>query len=284
MITVTTLLTVYNRRESTLNCLRSLKAQLGSGETFLLRAIVVDDSSTDDSAAAVRAEFSTDFVEVIDGPGDLYWARGMSLAQAAATPHSPDVVLWLNDDVALDQDAVSRAVAAVEASSFRSIIVGATRDATGQDITYTGARLRTARPGSLVPVEPGDQLVEIDTFNGNFVAIPREVYRSLGGVDDQFEHAYGDIDYGLRARDAGIASFLLPHSIGICERNPVDGTWRDPALPRRARIRSLLSRKGYPAKSHWRFNRAHGGVMAPVYFSATYARALGQIVLGRRSA
>ncbi|MCR2808904.1 MULTISPECIES: glycosyltransferase family 2 protein [unclassified Microbacterium] len=274
------MLTVFNRREGTLLCLRSLALQNGMGDLFDLRVVLFDDGSSDGTAAAVRAEFA-DFVHVIEGSGDQFWARGMALAHVTATQDAPDAVLWLNDDVELDRDSVSRAVAAMTETSDGAIIVGATTARGGGAITYSGARLRTSRPGSLAPVLPTDGLVRIDAFNGNFVCIPRAVYEALGPVESRYEHAYGDIDYGLRARARGIPCYLLPGTIGSCERNGAEGTWRDRTVSRAARFSMLLGRKGYPPRSHWLFNRRHGGVMAPIYFVATYARAVGAILLRR---
>ena len=284
MLSITALLTIYNRRESTISCLHSLANQQGAGHQFALRVIVLDDGSTDGSSNAIRREFASDFVEVIKGPGDLFWARGMALAHSAAIATGPDAIIWVNDDVKLDADAVARAVAAMGATDHQAIVVGATKQASGDSITYTGARLRSSRPGSLAPVFPTDELLPVDAFNGNFVAIPRNVYHALGPVDARYEHAYGDIDYGLRARAEGISSYLLPGTVGICERNGPEGTWRDARLRRHERVASLVGRKGYPPRSHWLFNRNHGGAMAPLYFSATYARALSSILLGKEVA
>lgn len=97
--------------------------------------------------------------------------------------------------------------------------MAAMRDPESGNITYSGFRRAGWHPLSFAMVEPCDHPQPIDTFNGNLVCVPIPVARTLGGIDGEFAHAWADIDYGLRAREAGIPVVLAPGSYGACQRN-----------------------------------------------------------------
>lgn len=277
-LNIAVIMTVFNRKATTLACLSKLEAQRDVSDQFTISVTIVDDASTDGTADAVSATGYPFPVKILHSPGDLFWARGMAVAHRVASADQPDLILWLNDDVELDIDAIERMVNLALNENMKSIVVGATRSPNGADITYTGARRRSIRPGSLVSVSPQSEHIEIDAFNGNCVLVPKHCYSALGSVDQRFEHAYGDIDYGLRARSAGFRVLLLADTVGTCAGNTIVGTWRDPEVSRLLRFRGLFGRKGHPLRSHWLFNSRHGGVFGFAFFAATYVQASARIL------
>jgi hypothetical protein len=104
----------------------------------------------------------------------------------------------------------------------------------------------------------------------------------VGTVDVALRHGYADHDYGMRAAAAGHRSLLAAISVGTCPRNSTAGSWRDPGLPRGARLRDLLGRKGMPVGPHVRFTRRHGGRWWPAYVVGGYVKAIYTVLLARR--
>jgi GT2 family glycosyltransferase len=154
----------------------------------------------------------------------------------------------------------------------RFILVGATRDGNGH-VTYGGYELEFSTLAlRFREVWPSKQLTKIDAFNGNFVVVPRIVTAEIGLNDPAFFHNMGDIDYGLRARKVGIASWLLPGTVGECESN-VAKTKRgfgSPDLTMREQWQVVNTHRGLPFQSWGRLTFRHSGMWAPFHFLMPY--------------
>lgn len=286
MTTLTAILTSYNRRDSTLECLARLETAARIAG-IAPKAVLVDDASTDGTADAVAGHFP--WVRIERGDGALFWNRGMHRAQAVAMQEAVDFLLWINDDTLLVDDALVRLLATHDALMARdgrpAIIVGATVDRVSGAPTYGGAvavnRLRrfTYRRLGLV-----NEPTECEVMNGNVVLLPMAVARVVGNLDPVFEHAMGDTDYALRARKAGFRVAVAPGFVGHCANNPTAGSFLDASLPFRTRWAKMLSRKGLPLRSWMHFTRRHGGWAWPLYFVWPYARLLASALRTRPAA
>lgn len=268
--------TTYNRKKVSLISFSALFKQFGNSQDFTLHATVVDDASSDGTLEALEDAFKGD-IKCISGSGDLYWSRGMSVAENQVLLENTDFILWFNDDVLLDEKSLLNLLK-ISIANPGAIIIGAMRDSHGHT-SYSGLARRGKRPGNLSLVQPSASLQEIDTFHGNLVLVPSQTAKQLGGIDPTYQHAYGDIDYGLRAKSLGIPILLAPNTYGICEPNELDIAWRDPMHSRSKRLKMLFGIKGYPFHSHVHFNRRHGGYLWPLFVVASYAKNLGLILL-----
>jgi len=277
VIEVIATLTVHNRVDLTLRALDAYFRQVVAPDVRL-DAILVDDGSTDGTAERVRAQFP--LVEIIEGDGSLFWSKGMAAAQEVAIQRDPDLLVWLNDDVVLFPDALDRGLRELESRTRKAIVVGATQAPGGQVISG-GLRRKRRRPTSQVRVYPSPVAQLLDTFNGNFVLVPRHAFKLLGTVDGHFAHSYGDIDYGLRARKLGVEAWLLPGTVGECRPNPLDASWRYSSHRRSKRLNLLISTKGWPVRDHIYFFRRHAPIGWPFLVAASYSKALFLIAIGR---
>ncbi|MBB2991280.1 GT2 family glycosyltransferase [Mycolicibacterium iranicum] len=276
------LVTVHNRVETTVRGLTKL-AELADelSDEFAFDVFMVDDGSTDGTSARVR-EIPLN-ISIIPGSGSLYWNRGMALAfaTAQASNKSFDAYMLYNDDVLLDENFID--FVREYKSMRRSILVGAFREPGTNEISYSGfVQLSRLRPTSFSKPEIEGTRVPVDTFNGNLVMIPADVFEELGGLDPKYTHAYGDIDLGLRARAIGARSFVYGRPVGVCERGPsLDSRIR--AARGRARWNLLF---GYPhgPGSHIRFTRKHGvPLLVPIYAAGEFTKRVKKL-LWRRGA
>ena len=130
---VAVLLAAYHRRDLTLACLRSLRAQQLPAVTLDL--FVLDDAASDGTSEQIAEQFPE--VTLLHGNGQLYWNGGMRSAFAAAMAGDYDYYLWMNDDTELDDGAL-----AVLLDTERRLA----RAAKGR--SSSRARPSTRRPGS----------------------------------------------------------------------------------------------------------------------------------------
>jgi GT2 family glycosyltransferase len=271
---VVALLTCFNRKSQTLQCLQALEAA-GREARVHLEAILVDDASTDGTPAAVKAAFP--WVDVVRGSGSLFWNRGMHEAFARGLQRDADYYLWLNDDTDLVSGALKTLIAQGRYLTGKDgqpvIVVGATADRATQQVTYGGRRARSRlKRFTYELVWDSHEPVPCDVIEGNCVLIPRAVARKVGNLDPVFEHAMGDTDYALRARRVGVRAYVVPGIMGYCSVNPLRGTYFDRSLPLRQRWQLIRGRKGLPVRSWLRFTRRHGGFLWPVYFLWPYVK------------
>ena len=270
------LMTCFNRRAMTLAGLASLRQQTGL-EDCALMVYLVDDGSKDGTADAVAEQFPA--VHLLRGDGSLFWNGGMRRAFAEAMAVGYDGYLWFNDDTVLAPDAIHRLLAtarAWERERGPAIVVGSVQDAGTGAHTYGGFTMqRHGLSMSLHPVLPDTQKpMACDSMNGNFVLIPSEIVAVLGNLEERFRHQIGDVDYGLRARAAGLDVVLAPGYFGYCSHNTSRGTWRDRSIPFRQRWKNLMSPKGAPVREWLLYTRRHYGWRWPLYFASPYAKTI----------
>lgn len=218
-MSICVIMACYNRLEHTILCLESL-FEAAATARVRITVVLFDDGSTDGTARAVTQRFP--MVKIIEGSGDYYWARSMAAAEqlVIADPSSEySHLVWLNDDVQLDVDALARAKREL-AKHPNSILAGAVRDPMTNVVTYAGFRRRGMHPLSFEMVQPTKDFRPIETFNGNFILVPWTIAKSLGGIDGKFSHALADIEYGIRAYKHDVRALLMPGTYGTCSRNP----------------------------------------------------------------
>lgn len=275
---IAVIMTCHNRKSLTLASLESLRGQAGFAEQNLF---LVDDGSTDGTGEAVRATLPG--ANVIEGDGSLYWNGGMRLAWQRGLESGVDFdfYLWLNDDVQLEPGTLEMLVADAEGVTVRGgavIVSAATREPGSHVITYGAHRRPDPRkPLRLMLVEPEGNPVQVDTISGNIVLVSAAVERRIGNLSPAFEHIYGDLDYGFRARSAGIPVVLASRFGGSCASNDTVGTSLDRTKRRWARVRMRwLEDKRVHARDWQRLVSIHGGgsMMAVLHRAVPYLRIL----------
>ncbi len=270
-VKIIAILTSHDRRSETLTCLRSFFSQ--SAKDFVeLEAVLVDDGSSDGTVEAVRDLKQP--VAIVMSADDLFWARAMALAEERALRVDPDYLLWLNDDVVLDPDALERLRSLAIESGNASVVVGALRDPEIGEVTYSGLDRHRLHPLRFDRVEPAEDPLTVDTFNGNVVLVPRAVSAKVGRIDGEFAHGIADFDYGARVVKAGLVNLLAPGTVGTCSRDSAFAPWLDRSLPLRERASLLFGRKGVPPRSRARYLRRHGGPFWPIFWLMPYVNFL----------
>ncbi len=260
------LLTVFNRKLKTIKCLENIHNQ-NSFSQYEINIFLTDDGSTDGTSDLIRSKYPN--VIIIKG-NNLYWNRGMwSSWNAAIKKKLYDFYLWLNDDTFTYPFMLDQLINTSNLYSDKAIIVGPTIDNKGLGMHTYGGR----KDKKLVPLN--GKIQECDSFNGNIVLIPSYVYSLVGMNDPIFHHSLGDLDYGLRAKKAGIKIIQLGQAVGECDRHDRIMKWCDPEIKLGDRIKFLFQPTGYPPKEVFYFNKRHYGLLkAIIMLFTTFARCI----------
>lgn len=268
---IAALLTCHNRRDLTLRCLsRLVAAARQAGASVVVDTFLVDDGCTDGTGDAVRAQFP--LVNVIAGTGKLFWCGGMRLAWQHAAEHDYDGYLWLNDDVALDEDALVRLLDTAKERRREDgavIVVGTTRVEDGDSsslASYGGMGDEGVLPPAASPRR-------IELFNGNIVLVSRRGFEVVGNLSAAYTHGLGDIDYGVRAKRAGVPVWLAAGTLGSCAANKTV-RWRQANLPLWKRLRELHRPTGCPPWQLARLVWRNGGWWFPWSVAKLYWEAV----------
>jgi GT2 family glycosyltransferase len=266
---VVAILTCHDRRERTLRALRSWFDQ--EDGAVRLAAVLVDDGSTDETAAAVAREFPA--VDVVPADGSLFWAAGMALAESHARRRDPNALFWLNDDVVLAPDCLSRLAAVSRAYQPDAVVAGAVADPDTGRPSYGAFEPSRWHPLRGHLVGPAGRPVPVGPVHGNVLYVPRAAYLRVR-IDGGFRHAYADFDYGLRLRRIGHPVVLSPTTVGWCSRGSSSRGTPPRSTPLRRRLAVLNSPHGLPFRSHVRYLRRHGGPFWPLYAVHPYVKEL----------
>ena len=266
MKSIAVLLTVHNRKDKTLNCLKLLLEQQPIKDHHI-EVYLTDDKCTDGTPEAVKEIFPN--VNIVKGSGELFWNRGMHLAWQEAAKKNYDFYLWLNDDTYLYNYALKSIIETSNRLGNESIIVGPTCATNRTDITYGG------RIDGKKLIKPSGKPIKVITFNGNVVLVPRKVYYKLGNLDYKYRHSRGDTDYGYRATKAGIPIYQNGTYVGVCERHKDHAKWCNPKVPLKERWQTLFKPTGYNPYEQFYYERKHFGIIkASFHFILIFARCL----------
>ena len=262
---ITVVLTCFNRKEKTLECVRGL---IKGNPEIIFDFVVVDDGSSDGTKDALEASEYAEFLRVITTNGNCYYSGGMRIGMEEILKREwkPEYVLMVNDDVRFYDLVIQK----LEKQSFEkngAVIVGTTCDEQGNQ-SYGAVLYTDTKSVKYRAVKKGEQ-TECDTFNANCVLIPYQFFEKAGAIDKYYIHTLGDFDYGLSLKNAGAKIFASEEFVGVCNKNSIKGTWLDTALPLKKRLSLKEMPKGAPAKQWFYFLKKNFGIGKAIVFTIT---------------
>lgn len=269
-IRVAAVLTCFNRKDKTLRCLNSLA--FNSSEIYNrieLSIYLCDDGSTDGTSREVSRRFPE--VKIVQGTGNLFWARGMALALKEAKKTNHDFYLMINDDVLFDEkmfDTMFNSYYQID-DEF-SAVTGATKDYLTDEYTYGGILLNENAIDGETKVYPNSPCLECDLANWNCFLVSNRLFAKVGDIDDYYEHSYADFDYSNRIKRAGGHIYIANKYIGFCNRNSTKGTWLDSSLSFITRLRLTQKNTGVPIKSEIHYFKKYYGWKWPFRVAFPY--------------
>jgi GT2 family glycosyltransferase len=255
---IAVLITCFNRKQKTLNCLSSFYASTFP-ENFVFDLYLVDDGSTDGTSEAIRNEFPE--VIIIAGSGNLYWAGGMRRAFEVAHERKPyNSYLLLNDDVTLHIDFFSRILQTqnhcLDIYKKGGIYSGSTIDLKSGLTSYGGSFLfKGVNNIDYKLLQPNNYPQPCHLTNANILFVEREVIEKIGFLGEQFIHGIADFDFSLRAYKAGFPVYITSGFCGYCTDDH-GNNWSD-SKSLKQRIEYLKSPLGLSCKEYLFYIKRH---------------------------
>ncbi len=203
------LIPVHNRQATTLQCLQVLER---NGDLERYQVVVIDDGSTDGTAATIYNHYPA--VTILPGTGDLWWTGAIALGMHHAARQAADYIIWLNDDCHPAPGCLPSLVQFLQ--EHPGVIAAPTCT-----LAATGAVVQTGCRGRQRLVAAPGQVVQVDNLSGYCVGMAIAVYHHLGTPNPQrFPHYSGDDVYTLQASRAGFPVYLLGDAHAILQDLP----------------------------------------------------------------
>jgi len=268
-----TITTVYNRKKTTLKCLKSLIYSCNLSGVDAVH-FIVDDNSSDGTSEAIRRYFP--FVNILHGNGALYWAGGMRHCFSRIKGIcSYDFLIAYNDDCIFKPNSIKDLLSGFEPSFGRvGIVVGSLLNPNNRRISYGGRVLRWKScwlpPSFNLAIPSVDNYIEVDSLNMNLCCIKFSLVNHIGFLDKHYSHSIADYDFGLRAKKAGYRILLAPSTLGYCSNNSLLGTSREKGLSVCARTKRIFSIKEYPLFPMIHYYKSHAGMLWPIWLVLFY--------------
>jgi GT2 family glycosyltransferase len=215
----------YNTRDQLRDCLQSVEANCGvSCKTY-----VVDNCSTDASAAMVRAEFPRVQLIASNHNGGYSYANNLGLRAILTLDPAPPFVLLLNPDTVLPADGLAQMIAFMRAHPDAGIA--------GPKLVMADGSLDLACRRSFPSPElaiyhslglderfpthkrfarynmtylDDNQMIEVDSVVGAFMLIRVEALVQVGLLDESYFMYGEDLDFALRIKRKGWKVYYNP--------------------------------------------------------------------------
>ncbi|MCK9900288.1 glycosyltransferase family 2 protein [Frankia sp. Cpl3] len=220
-VEVSILVVSYNTADLTVRCLESAVATSIGVSTEI---IVVDNASTDGSAAVIRDRFPG--VDLVEQDVNLGFGRAVNLAAFRA---KGEYLLLLNPDAVVLDNAVAEILDFARRRPNGGVYGGRTLrpDGTVDPSSCWGApslwsfacfglglstlfrRSRLFDPESLGRW-PRDTVREVGVVTGCLLLVRRDLFERLGGFDPRFFMYGEDTDLSMRVRSAGYRPVVTP--------------------------------------------------------------------------
>jgi N-acetylglucosaminyl-diphospho-decaprenol L-rhamnosyltransferase len=214
----------YKTPGLTLDCLASLEAEIR--DLADSQAIVVDNSSGDDSVATLEKEIKSrrwgDWVAIVQSTTNVGFSGGNNLGVATARNQIAfDAYLLANSDTIVRRGALKVLSNALWSRPTIGLVgprlewpSGEIQASCFRAISPARELAAAAKTGVLSRLVGGDLPIAIDSMNGTeaevvewisfaCVLIRAEAFAAIGPMDERFFMYFEDVDYGRRANRAG---------------------------------------------------------------------------------
>lgn len=212
---VTIVVLNWNNAADTLECLKSLAALDDPGCDVL----VVDNGSTDDSSARIRAGFPG--IPLLETGANLGYAGGNNAGIHRALAAGAEAVCILNNDVTVESGFLDLLLAALQSGPDVGIVTPLVAEqsdagrvwALGSAVNRRTAEVSRVHAGEAMAQWRGREPFEVEIASGAAMLVKAEVFERVGLLDESFFLYYEESDWCLTVRQAGYRILAVPASV-----------------------------------------------------------------------
>jgi GT2 family glycosyltransferase/serine acetyltransferase len=259
----------YRTADLTIKCLRSVRREL---ESFPgLKVVVTDNDSGDGSAERITRFIAAGDMrrwarcEPLPKNGGYAYGNNAAIRRALERPDPPELVLLLNPDTELLPGSITALIdfmrlhpecgiagsrlvdeqGETHASAFNFPSVWSELDR-GVELSVISHLL----PKRSVHLPIPEQSTQVDWVAGASMLVRREVFETIGLIDEGYFLYFEEVDFLLRAKRAGFRTFYVPNSRVIHHMGASTRVTDEKEPPRRLPSYWFDSRRRYFLKNH----------------------------------
>ncbi|MFN9708310.1 MAG: glycosyltransferase family 2 protein [Burkholderiales bacterium] len=282
----------YQTAGLVIECLKSLEPEVAKDSAA--KVMVVDNSSQDGSAdhisGAIKQGGWASWARLIRSEinGGFSYGNNVAIRRALSSPKPPDHYWLLNPDTRVHPGALASLTDFLCNAPPQVGIVGSSlEEANGQEwpwafrfpglLSELEAGLRWGLSTRLlenwrVPRRMNTQPQQVDWLPGASMMIRRDVFRTIGLMDESYFLYFEETDFCLQARRAGWQCWYVPQSRVLHIAGQSTGVTTPLEQPRRLPAYWFESRRRYFIKNHGRLYAMIADIVWMVAFASWRTR------------
>lgn len=200
----------YNTKYLLDKCLSSIYSNIKDTD---FEVIVVDNASSDESVAMLKEKFSK--VKTIESKENLGFAKGVNLG---ATFAKGKYILLLNSDIEIITKSYKKLLDFLEEHDDVAVIGGKLDNADGSTSKSYGEfynlgevwKMLFSEKKSKQDLIKSDRPVKVDWVSGGFMAVKKDIFDELKGLDPHFFMYIEDMEFCYRIDRKGYKIYYDP--------------------------------------------------------------------------
>jgi len=192
----------YNGGEILKKCLDSIYREDYPNK----EVVVVDNNSSDGSLDEVMEAFSK--FNFIKNNQNIGFAAGNNVAIKWALEKMADYVFLLNNDALMERGSLKKLIEEAEKNPKVGLLSPVIYLGDSNRVWFSGGEIDWIR----MRAKHQNDIVDTEYITGCAMLIKKNVFKTIGLLDEKFFLYYEDVDFSYRAKKAGFGLMIIPNA------------------------------------------------------------------------